>query len=85
MLWVTLGERQLNETIENFVAMPLIILIGAYIAASAIDPLLNINNQTFKIAFTLVGGIPSILFFFKKRYINNKSTKLKETTQKNHI
>lgn len=75
-----MGERQLNDAIENFVAIPLIILIGLYMTASAIDPFLNLNNQTFRIIFTVIGGIPSLILFFKRKQFGNKPTKLKEDT-----
>ncbi|MCW4015558.1 MAG: hypothetical protein NWF06_04240 [Candidatus Bathyarchaeota archaeon] len=73
-----MGERQINEAIQDFVAIPLIILIGLYITASAIDPILHINNQTFKIIFTVTSGIPTLTLFFKKKYLQNKPTKIKE-------
>ena len=73
-----MGESQLNKAIENFVAIPLIIIILIYMLASAIDPLLNINNQTFRIVFTVAGGIPTLTLFIRKKYLTNKPTKLKE-------
>ncbi len=79
-------ERQLtNKAIENLVAIPLMTLIGLYLAASAIDPLLHLNNQTFRITFTIAGGIPALIVFFKKKYLSTEPTKLKEEllTEKN--
>ena len=72
-------KEQINKAIENCVAMPLITVIGLYLTASAIDPLLQLNNQTFRITFTIAMGIPSIVLFFKKN-LSNKPSKLKETT-----
>lgn len=55
----------------NFFALSLMIIIGFYLLACTIAPLVNLNNQTFKIIFTTVGGIPSILYFstFQINYI----------------
>ena len=47
----------------NFIAFSLTIIIGFYLLACTIAPLVNLNNQTFRIIFTTVGGIPSILYF----------------------
>ena len=60
-------ENQLNKAFENFVAIPLIILIVIYMIASAIDPILNLNSQTFKVVFTISAGIPSLTLFIKKQ------------------
>lgn len=73
-----MGESQLNKAIENFVAIPLIIVILIYMLASAIDPILNINNQTFRVVFTVAGGIPTLTLFIRKKYLTNKPTKLRE-------
>ena len=63
----SLGEAQLIEAIETFIAIPLIIIIGYYLIACTIAPLVDLNNQTFRIIFTLAGGVPT-LFLFKKSY-----------------
>jgi hypothetical protein len=73
-----LEKGQLNEAIENCVVIPLITLIGLYLIASAIDPLLQLNNQTFRITFTIAGGIPSLTLFFKKKIENRKPSELNE-------
>ena len=66
--WVDpLEANQFSKVIENFVAYPLIILIGLYVMASAIVPFIHVNNQTFTIIFTLAGGIPALTFFFKEK------------------
>lgn len=62
-----LGENQVGKTIEDFIAMPLIIIIGLYMMASAIVPFINLDNQNFSIIFTLSGGIPTLTFFFKSK------------------
>ena len=59
------GKIQANTSIVNFTAISLIIIIGLYLVACTIAPLVSLNNQTFRVIFTLVGGIPSILFYSK--------------------
>ena len=56
---------QANTSIVNFTAISLIIIIGFYLVACTLAPLVNLNNQTFKLIFTFVGEIPSILFIKK--------------------
>jgi len=62
----SLDEAQIIKAIYNFVAIPLIIIIGLYLVASAITPFLNLNNQAFRIIFTLAGGVPTLIFFLQK-------------------
>ena len=73
-----MGENQFSKAFEDFIAIPLIILIGLYMVASAIVPFLNLDDQTFRIIFTLIGGIPTLTFFFKKKCVNRKPARLKE-------
>jgi len=61
----TLGEIRVSDSILNLTAISFIIIIGYYLLASALGPLVDLNNQTFKVIFTLVGGIPSVLFYLK--------------------
>ena len=74
-----MGESQLNEAVENFVAIPLIILIGIYMIANSVAPFLNLNSLTFKIVFTISAGIPSLALFYMQKV--NKQTKLEQTSQ----
>jgi len=63
----SLGEVQVSYLNVNFIVISLIIIIGFYLTACTIAPFANLNNQTFRIIFTLVGGIPSILFYSKSQ------------------
>ena len=74
-----MGESQLNEAVENFVAIPIIILIGIYMIANSVAPFLNLNSLTFKVVFTISAGIPSLALFYMQKL--NKQTKLKQTSQ----
>lgn len=62
---IPLGESKINDAIITFVAIPLIIIIGLYLIACTVAPIAQLNNQTFKIIFTLAGGIPTLLFYSK--------------------
>ena len=62
----SLDEAQVIKAIYNFIAIPVIIIIGLYLVASAIIPLLHLNNHTFRIIFTLAGGVPTLIFFLQK-------------------
>lgn len=60
-----MDEAQVIKAIKNFIAIPLIIIIGLYLVASAITPFLNLNNHTFRIIFTLA-GVSTLIFFLQK-------------------
>ena len=74
-----MSESQLNDAVENFVAIPIIILIGIYMIANSVAPFLNLNSLTFKVVFTISAGIPSLALFYMQKL--NKQTKLKQTPQ----
>jgi hypothetical protein len=61
-----LSEAQFAEIIMTIIAIPLIMFIVFYLLACSIAPLVDLNNQTFKIIFTLAAGVPTLLFLFKK-------------------
>ena len=80
------GEQQTNKAIENLVARPIMILIGIYMTASAIDPLLQLHSQVFRTTFTIVGGILILGLFFKTKFLNDKPAKQKENSdRKNNV
>ena len=67
----------INETFFNFIATSLIIIIALYLLACTIAPVVNLNSQMFRVIFTIVGGVPSILFYSKnqtdkKFYLSNR-------------
>lgn len=59
-----MGKSQLNDAMENFLAIPLIILIGIFMIATSVAPFLNLNSLTFKVGFTTSAGIPSLALFY---------------------
>jgi len=62
-----LGEAQCTGVIETFIAIPLIIIIGLYLLACTIAPLVDLNTLTFRIIFTLAGGVPTLIFYSKSK------------------
>jgi len=62
-----LSEDLVQKAIVDFIVIPIIILLGLYITAGFIDAMLQLNNETFKILFTLVGGIPTFAYYFKHK------------------
>ena len=60
-----LSEAQFAETIMTIIAIPVIMFIVFYLLACSIAPLVDLNNQNFKVIFTLAAGIPTLLFLFK--------------------
>jgi uncharacterized RDD family membrane protein YckC len=72
-----LEEAKIGEVIVTFIATPLILIIALYLIACIIAPLVNLNNQTFRIIFTLAGGAPT-LFFYQKNQIKKTATAQKQ-------
>jgi hypothetical protein len=62
-----LGEDQFTDVIVTFIAIPSIIIIGLYLLACTIGPLFDLNNLTFRIIFTLAGGVPTVIFYSKNQ------------------
>jgi len=59
------SKFRISDMTVNLASISLIIIIGFYLAACTIAPIVNLNNQAFRMIFTIVGGIPSILFYSK--------------------
>jgi len=64
---IFLGEDRVEKAIQDFIVIPVIVLIGLYVTASIIDSMLHLNNETFKIIFTGVGGIGFFIYYFKRK------------------
>lgn len=62
-----MGENRVDKAITDFIVIPVVVLIGLYVTASVIDSMLQLNNQTFRIIFTGVGGVPFFIYYFKRR------------------
>ena len=62
-----MSDKRIDKAITDFIVIPMIVLLGIYIAASLVDSMLQLNNQTFKILFTAVGGVPALGIYFKKK------------------
>lgn len=55
-----------------FVAYCIVIVISLYLVASTISSFIPVPHHTFTIIFTVSGGIPALILFFKK-YVNCKT------------
>jgi uncharacterized membrane protein len=60
-------NNRIDKAIADFIVIPAIVLIGIYVAASLVDAMLQLNNQTFRILFTAVGGVPALAYYFKRK------------------
>jgi hypothetical protein len=69
----SLEEAQVSEAIVTFIATPLIMIIALYLLSCIIAPLIHLNNQTFRIIFTIAGGTPT-LFLYQKNKIKRTTT-----------
>lgn len=62
-----MSEDRIDKAIADFIVIPAIVLIGLYVTASIIDSMFQLNNQTFRIIFTGVGGVPFFIYYFKRK------------------
>lgn len=62
-----MSENRIDKAIADFIVIPAIVLIGLYVTAAIIDSMLQLNNETFKILFTAVGGVPALAYYFKRK------------------
>lgn len=62
-----MGKTKVDRAIEDFIVIPVIALLGIYIVALLVDSMLHVNNQTFVLIFTGVGGVPFLIVYFKKK------------------
>lgn len=62
-----MSEDRVDKAIKDFIVIPVIVLIGLYVTASVIDSMLQLNNETFRIIFTGVGGVPFFIYYFKRK------------------
>lgn len=60
-------KSRVDKAIEDFIVIPFVVLIGIYITSVVIDSMLQLNNQTFKVIFTGVGGIPFVIYYFRRK------------------
>ena len=63
----SLPKSRVDKAVEDFIAIPVVALLGIYIAALLVDSMLHVNNQTFVLIFTGVGGVPFLIIYFKKK------------------
>jgi len=64
---ISLGKSRVDKAVEDFIVIPAVVLIGLYVTAVIIDSMLQLNNQTFRIIFTGVGGIPFFIYYFRRK------------------
>jgi len=60
-----LHKKQFAHVVLTVIALPMIMVIALYLLACSIAPLVDLDNQAFKIIFTSAGGLPTLLFYFK--------------------
>ena len=62
-----MSNKRIDKAITDFIVIPVILLTGLYVTASFIDSMLHLNNETFKILFTGIGGILCLILHFKAK------------------
>ena len=59
-------EDTVREDIYRFIVRPMIVLIGIYIVSMLLEMFLDIDYEYFKIIFTGIGGIPYLIYYYRK-------------------
>lgn len=62
-----MADRRASRAVTDFIVIPVIILLGIFITANVIDSMLNLNNETFRVLFTGIGGISCFILYFKRK------------------
>lgn len=64
---IHLAKSRVDRAIEDFIVIPFVALLGIYMTAAVIDSMLQINNVMFRVIFSGVGGVPFIIYYFKRK------------------
>jgi hypothetical protein len=59
-------QTRTEKAIEDFIVIPFLIMLGLYITGAVVDSMLH-TTYTFEILFAGVGGIPMLIYYFKKK------------------
>jgi hypothetical protein len=62
-----MSDDRVKKAVEDFIVIPVIILLGLYVTAAFIDTMLLTPNQTFRIIFAGIGGIGYFVYYFRKK------------------
>jgi len=65
-----MSQRRYEDTVREdwyrFVVKPVTVLIGIYIVSVLLQAFLNVNHEYFNIIFTGIGGIPFLIYYYRK-------------------
>ena len=65
-----MSQREYEDTIRDdiyrFIVRPTIVLIGVYVVSMLLEMFLDIDYEYFKIIFTGIGGIPYLIYYYRK-------------------
>ena len=59
-------EDRVRDDIYRFIVRPLIVLIGIYIVSVLLETFLNVHYEYFEIIFTGIGGIPFLIYYYRR-------------------
>jgi hypothetical protein len=59
-------ENIIREDFYRLLGFPLIILVSLYIIAIILQMFLKMNYDYFPILFTGIGGVPFLIFYYKR-------------------
>lgn len=77
-----MDDNKSRKTTTYFVAYCIMILISLYLVASTFASFLPVHHYTFTMIFTVSGGIPALVLFFNKTYVNRETIALKINIQR---
>ena len=59
-------DAKVREDIYRFIVNPMLVLVGIYIVSVLLQSFLKVQNEYFGIIFTGIGGIPYLIYYYKK-------------------
>lgn len=59
-------DDKVREDIYRFIVSPMIVLVGIYIVSALLQSFLKIQYEYFGVIFTGIGGIPYLIYYYKK-------------------
>lgn len=59
-------EDRVRDDIYRFIVRPMIVLIGIYFVSVLLETFLNVHYEYFRIIFTGIGGIPFLIYYYRR-------------------
>ena len=55
-----------NKDVCRLLVFPLVVIVLMYVMSSIVDSILGLNSQIFRTVFTVIEGIPLLIFYYNR-------------------